>query len=531
MRKLLFLLPIFIAGNLYADTVTDGPMQLLLPTTGFRDPERSVADKINANFTISAATVNKILGNIDGIASSTESLNAKIDAHNVFTSTTGEIIEAFHVQNSTSDDLIYKTLNFGTTTNDLITTALNQGATIPHAFSVPVMWQEEGSDVSTASVVNVVGGDATVTNDGSTITLTFASSGGGADTDSVARITVGTSSVQNVDIITTNHDGFNAAVSSINALNGLGGTIYVREGNYEWDETVVVSSTVEMIFDKGAVITIQQGDSSIENILNTKGRVSGGQWIPQNLATASTGMIVVDGPAAVFENFVIKDAVNATNAQHYMILLEGQGSVVRNFLMTNCVMTGGSPRNIGILTQTGGGNIIENGVFTMNSGAGGAKIVISSTNSSIVRGNTFTDNTWTGFAVIFMDKSSACLITNNFVDLTRTSAVTGVYAQTTGGTTFVYMMNISNNTFISGTNLILFDSFNTTGFAVNCKVSDNLFRNPNTAAIKLQRSASGTNVNNFFHGNVVNTGTMFSEDASSINTLKADNVTGDTLAN
>lgn len=69
MRKLLYLIPFFLISNLIADELTPAPMQLLLPTTGVRDLDRSWADKYNENFRIIASTLGNALGKSDNLGS------------------------------------------------------------------------------------------------------------------------------------------------------------------------------------------------------------------------------------------------------------------------------------------------------------------------------------------------------------------------------------------------------------------------------------------------------------------------------
>ena len=67
MKRLFYLMPILLIGQLYADQTTSG-VGLILPTTGAVDRTRSYGDKLNSNFSMvasSLATANTRLNNLD----------------------------------------------------------------------------------------------------------------------------------------------------------------------------------------------------------------------------------------------------------------------------------------------------------------------------------------------------------------------------------------------------------------------------------------------------------------------------------
>lgn len=343
------------------------------------------------------------------------------------------------------------------------------------------------------------------------------SRGGGS---SAARVTVGTSSVQGVDVVSTNEEGFRAAIDSVTASGG--GQIVVREGVYSLSGPVTVPENVTIVADRGAII--QRAVGGTDTVLVIRGRWTGGTFNATGSADG-LGFIALEGESAELDNFVLTGEARTDDTRFAFVLVTGNNALIRNGLITNCNIVGGSGaifRTDGVAKNT---QFIGNRVINNASDGGNAVLLLASEGSFSAVGNLFSGNTGFGASII-IHRANAAMLGSNTFDLTADPLKPAILMQAQSDGAICTHVMVKSNVFKDGTNPITIQTNDTPGFAHNNIISDNCFFEPKGAAVKISRNATGTADNTYLHGNTVG-GPLLEEDAGSVNTIRRDNASGD----
>jgi len=386
---------------------------------------------------------------------------------------------------------------------------------------------DEGILKGNIGTLDIVGENASITVSGTTGTLTITGGGGGGGGGiRTSRIVVGTSATQNVDIVSTNHNGLKFAISSITAE----GQIVLREGKYVFNETVIISSKVTVLADRNAVITHNNG---IVNAIRLQGKWIGGRFVGGNLASVATSFIKIEDDGVMQDCEIVDTTATASNVK--VILINGERTrFVNNLIQNNNFSNSTSAGLIKISNLTKNLFFVNNTIRDngLNHPDGSNALEIDTSGPYLISGLQMINNSNGLHQISIFSSSGGAIITNSYFEQGTSSTPINITVTNPGGDErpSAYGINFTNNTIRGNPNnrvtlLRFLDGSSVGGRTIISAntISNNIFID---AAMAISFTSTGDILrDNLIHGNsLIGGGTFYSESSNVINNRRRDNV-------
>jgi hypothetical protein len=353
-------------------------------------------------------------------------------------------------------------------------------------------------------------------NDRGIITAASNGTSGGGTGKGGYTIVIGTGPGTGADIITLTkaEEGFAAAVTSITAVPGRSGTIFVQDGGgpYTFSNTVTLSSLVTVMANNANFL-----EGGAQNAIRLEGArwIGGNFQISPNLVAAGTSFFLLSGEVCgSIEGANFRGGRTTANNQFYYIRMDGTGCSIRDTNFNSNYLTGSNPGFVGVeRTQKFGfiSNLRIYGNNTNVGGDGGTMIYINSTGPVTVDRLIMVDNSQSGNTNtpdMWIQRSSHCIISNSYFDRAKAQGTYSMYVSPVGATSQdIFGLAIRNSVWRNVSPFaIQVHSGNTVEGIKSLKISDNDFYVMATTAIFFSRATSGTSEDILVANNRTNTG-------------------------